>query len=72
MLLCGVTSGQIYLYDNKENKSIMEYHIPDTEELKEEGVGGRRVIDICFSPGEDVFLVHRADGKLCLFGQEEP
>ena len=27
-----------------------------------------RVVDVCFSPGEDVFLVLRADGNLYLFG----
>ena len=32
----------------------------------------RKVLDICFSPGEDVFLVHQADGRIRLFGQEEP
>ena len=32
----------------------------------------RKVLDICFSPGEDVFLVHQADGRVRLFGQEEP
>ena len=49
----------------------MEYKTPIAEETKDSEVS-YKIVDICFSPGEDVFLAHRADGTLYLFGQEDP
>ena len=51
----------------------MIYETPKTEEEKSAtsklNINNQiRVVDVCFSPGEDVFLVLRADGNLYLFG----
>ena len=45
----------------------MKYIVPGSEDADEEDLR-HKVIDICFSPGEDVFIVHTADGRLYLYG----
>ena len=68
-LLIGRSDGKVVLYDWKNNKSLMEYETPQLEESKtKENEYKNKIIDVCFSPGEDVFLVLRADGGLYLFG----
>ena len=74
-LILGLTFGGAVLYDYVANQRNMEY--PEIHEVYKEGEDSsknftRKVLDICFSPGEDVFLVHQANGKVRLFGQEEP
>ena len=65
------------LYDLLKNEHVIEYSAYEKNNstagaTQGENDPGRKVLDICFSPGEDVFLVHRADGRIRLFGQEEP
>lgn len=64
------------LYDLARNAHLMEYDACVSNSTADAAQGendySRKVLDICFSPGEDVFLVHQADGRIRLFGQEEP
>ena len=72
-VLVGKLDGKVQLIDTKSTKTLMEYNTPALEESKaKENQNQAKITDICFSPGEDVFLVLRADGNLYLFGQEEP
>ena len=68
-ILVGRHDGKAQLHDTRASKTLMEYETPELEESKaKENQHQVKIIDICFSPGEDVFLVLRADGNLYLFG----
>ena len=68
-VLIGRSDGKVVLYDWKSNTRLMEYDTPQLEESKtKENEYKNKILDVCFSPGEDVFLVLRADGNLYLFG----
>ena len=71
-LLLGRTDGFVVLYDTNAKKQLMIYETPQPEEVKlnsqKISENQIRIVDVCFSPGEDVFLALRADGNLYLFG----
>ena len=55
MILIGTHYGSVFLHNINKNESDLGYATPQANNKEDVG---KKVLDICFNPGEDVFLVH--------------